>query len=93
MLRRLLPLSLAGVLLACGGASDPAAVDVGAAPTVPPTAAATESSAVAPPSTSGAAVTDAPEALQFSAPLVGGGQIELASLAGRPVLLWFWAPW
>jgi hypothetical protein len=39
---------------------------------------------------SGAAV---PAALQFSAPLVGGGEIELGALAGRPVLLWFWAPW
>lgn len=40
--------------------------------------------------TSGAVV---PAALQFSAPLVGGGEIELGALAGRPVLLWFWAPW
>lgn len=34
-----------------------------------------------------------PAALQFSAPLVGGGEIEMGEFAGRPVLLWFWAPW
>ena len=34
-----------------------------------------------------------PEALKFAAPLIGGGDIELTTLAGRPVLLWFWAPW
>jgi hypothetical protein len=38
-------------------------------------------------------VIGAPAALQFTAPLVGGGDIEMATLAGRPVLLWFWAPW
>lgn len=36
---------------------------------------------------------DVPDALRFSAPLVGGGDIELDAFAGRPVLLWFWAPW
>lgn len=34
-----------------------------------------------------------PEALDFAAPLVTGGEIELGEYAGRPVLLWFWAPW
>jgi hypothetical protein len=43
--------------------------------------------------TGGAVVADPPDALAFSAPLIGGGDIEMASLAGRPVLLWFWAPW
>jgi hypothetical protein len=33
-----------------------------------------------------------PAALDFTAPLVGGGQIEMGSLAGKPVVLWFWAP-
>jgi hypothetical protein len=36
--------------------------------------------------------TAVPPVLDFSAPLVGGGQIEVASLAGTPVLFWFWAP-
>jgi peroxiredoxin len=34
-----------------------------------------------------------PAALQFSADAVGGGTIDVASLAGKPTVLWFWAPW
>jgi hypothetical protein len=33
-----------------------------------------------------------PESLAFSAPRVGGGTIDMADYAGKPVLLWFWAP-
>jgi hypothetical protein len=33
-----------------------------------------------------------PQSLAFSAPRVGGGTINLADYAGKPVLLWFWAP-
>lgn len=32
-------------------------------------------------------------ALRFSAPVVGGGQFDGASLAGKPAVLWFWAAW
>ena len=34
-----------------------------------------------------------PATLAFSAPIVGGGQFDGASLAGRPAVLWFWAAW
>lgn len=37
--------------------------------------------------------TAVPEALDFSAKTVSGAAFEGASVAGRPVLLWFWAPW
>jgi hypothetical protein len=33
-----------------------------------------------------------PEALQFTAPLVGGGQFDGATYAGKPTVFWFWAP-
>ena len=33
-----------------------------------------------------------PASLQFSAPLVGGGDIDAATLAGKPTVFWFWAP-
>lgn len=33
-----------------------------------------------------------PEALQVVAPTIDGGELDLATLASRPVLLWFWAP-
>jgi len=33
-----------------------------------------------------------PVLLDFEAPLVGGGTIRGADLAGRDTLFWFWAP-
>jgi hypothetical protein len=33
-----------------------------------------------------------PEALQFTAPLVGGGTFDGAAVADKPTLFWFWAP-
>jgi len=35
---------------------------------------------------------EVPELLDFRAPLVGGGQLDSAALAGTPVVYWFWAP-
>ena len=37
-------------------------------------------------------VAGTPESLQFQGTLVGGGTLDGATLSGRPVLLWFWAP-
>ena len=34
-----------------------------------------------------------PAALQFDAPLVGGGRFDARQQAGRPLALWFWAPY
>jgi hypothetical protein len=34
----------------------------------------------------------APDALRFSAPVVGGGTLDLATYAGQTVAFWFWAP-
>lgn len=33
-----------------------------------------------------------PDSLQFSVPLVGGGELDGSALAGKPVAFWFWAP-
>lgn len=41
------------------------------------------------PSPAAAAV---PSALQFTAPLVGGDELNAAELAGKPTAFWFWAP-
>jgi hypothetical protein len=83
--RRLL-LSVVGVALlaACGDntsfSSEGSIPAVGAAVGAPDsTAAASGRSAV-------------PESLAFTAPRVGGGTIDMADFAGKPVLLWFWAP-
>ena len=108
MIRRVAPILALAALAACGSGSSPdaapaatsttgAAATSTSAPTgstQPPTA-DVDQDRPAPsdaPTTTGA-VLQAPEALRFSAPLVGGDDIELTTLAGRPVLLWFWAPW
>ena len=44
------------------------------------------------PSSAPAQAGDAPAALQLTAPLVGGGTIDLTQYAGSTVALWFWAP-
>ena len=90
-MRRLAPLLAAGIVLAaCGSGTDDAASTVtslstGSTATTPAPTDASEGSAVV--------ADEAPAALRFAAPLIGGGDIELTTLAGRPVLLWFWAPW
>jgi hypothetical protein len=33
------------------------------------------------------------ELLAFTAPAVGGGEVDASIHQGRPTLLWFWAPW
>ena len=35
----------------------------------------------------------APPAFQFAGTTIDGEEFEGADLAGRPVVLWFWAPW
>ncbi len=86
------------VLAACGGGDDNAddpvegPIDVSTEPTAVPTEVPAESSTPSTP-TDSASATEVPAALDFSAPLVGGGEIEMGEFAGRPVLLWFWAPW
>lgn len=33
------------------------------------------------------------DALGFTAPLIDGSELDLRSLAGRPVVFWFWSPY
>jgi len=97
--RLALPLIAVGMLAACGGAETDSAVpaaapapsDTGTSDTQP--AATPSSTPTAPGEAASSVPANVPEALKFAAPLVGGGDIELTTLAGRPVLLWFWAPW
>ena len=87
---RLATLLLAGILVAgCGTAATEDAGD--------PTPSADPSTPASRPQDSLAKTPDeaapVPETLAFSATTVGGEAFEGASLAGRPTLLWFWAPW
>lgn len=58
----------------------------------------TESDGTSPPAADDADAAPAeptasvPEALQFTAPLVGGGTFDGAAFAGKPTVFWFWAP-
>ena len=82
---------LAGV--ACGGTSggDDSSAPAPAADTAAPdtTVADTDSTPVDAGSQSAASV---PALLQFTAPLIGGGEIAADELAGKPTAFWFWSP-
>lgn len=57
---------------------------------------ASETSAPAAPDRAGktsGATRSIPDALRFTADTLDGKAFEGADLAGRPVVLWFWAPW
>ena len=56
------------------------------------TIATTSPVATAPPTTTTSSTAVVPVLLDFEAPLVGGGTIRGADLAGRDTLFWFWAP-
>jgi thiol-disulfide isomerase/thioredoxin len=86
---------LAISLAACGGEASTSADDPGSASaTDSPSAASSDSSGDAG-STDGAErpAGDVPALLDFTSTTVAGEDFEGASLAGRPVVLWFWAPW
>jgi predicted small lipoprotein YifL len=46
----------------------------------------------APPAATAAPADGTPKVLSFTADRLGGGKVAGASLAGRPVAFWFWAP-
>lgn len=84
------------LLAACGSAGGSLgtvlAADGTGTPT--PTPAATGATEPAGPQTRTAPPSPAvPQALRFTARTVAGRAFDGADLAGRPVVLWFWAPW
>jgi thiol-disulfide isomerase/thioredoxin len=86
---------LAISLAACGGeattaADDPGSTSVPESPGDSPSDSPSDATA-----TEGAegADTTVPELLDFTSTTVAGESFEGASLAGRPVVMWFWAPW
>ncbi|MFJ8648213.1 redoxin domain-containing protein [Streptomyces sp. NPDC093546] len=76
-------------LTGCGGDTQPSADKPPAAPatssaTTGGTAGSTTESTTSP---------SAPEALRFTGTTVDGKPFDGTSLAGKPTVLWFWAPW
>lgn len=59
-------------------------------PADPPATTGSAPTTMAPPPTPPAEV---PETLAFRAPTVDGGELDAATLAGDPVVFWFWASW
>jgi hypothetical protein len=76
-------LSLLGT--SCADTTDPGAARTSRSGTQIPT-----SGEPAAPSPS---ASEVPEVLDFQAPLLDGGTFRGASLTGKDVAFWFWAPW
>ncbi|WP_327034471.1 TlpA family protein disulfide reductase [Micromonospora ureilytica] len=75
---------------ACTGTAPGGPVAAGSAPAsagAPPTPTATATGG--PP----AAPAQVPDVLRFTGTTLGGAAFDAAQLAGKPVVLWFWAPW
>ncbi|MFG2760917.1 redoxin domain-containing protein [Streptomyces wuyuanensis] len=93
--RTVLPATVAAALLTltgCGTSGSDAADDAGAS------SPSTASSPAQPPagsegSGSGSDGAKVPGALNFTATTVDGEPFDAKSLAGKPTVLWFWAPW
>ncbi|MEU8181608.1 redoxin domain-containing protein [Micromonospora sp. NPDC049044] len=73
---------------ACTGTAPGGPAVAGAAPT--PTGGPTGAATSVPPGTVPAQV---PDVLRFSGTTLTGTAFDAAQLAGKPVVLWFWAPW
>ncbi|RAO11017.1 Soluble secreted antigen MPT53 [Micromonospora noduli] len=77
---------------ACTGTAPGGPAAAGSAPAstgAPPTP------ADAPPTPTGGppAPAQVPDVLRFTGATLGGAAFDAAQLAGKPVVLWFWAPW
>ncbi|MFF5171813.1 TlpA family protein disulfide reductase [Micromonospora sp. NPDC000089] len=59
----------------------------------PPAGAAPAGGAAGAPAAPGTPPAAVPDALRFTGTTLDGGAFSAAGLAGRPVVLWFWAPW
>lgn len=105
MVRRRVPsVAVATILWAAViGACSDASPDAGApAPSSTAGTTITESSMTVPDATSTvpggessttAATGPVPESINWTAPLIGGGEIDMSGFRDRGVMLWFWAPY
>ncbi|GGO17402.1 TlpA family protein disulfide reductase [Micromonospora parathelypteridis] len=81
--------ALLGAVSCTGTANPPPAAVADAAPATTGTAPATATPIGSP----SAAPAQVPDILRFTGTTLTGAAFDAAQLAGRPVVLWFWAPW
>lgn len=87
--RTLLPAVLAAALLATAGCGSDSGNDSGGeAQAAPPKTAPAASD-----EGEGEGGTQVPESLNFTGTTVDGEPFDAKTLAGKPTVLWFWAPW
>lgn len=94
--RPVLAVALAALLLGgcADGAEQPGDAASAPASSTAPSSTAPSSTAATPPGPDAASTgAQVPELLEFTATTVSGEAFDGASLAGRPTLFWFWAPW
>ncbi|WP_223165653.1 redoxin domain-containing protein [Lentzea indica] len=75
------------MLLAACGAGEPGPVSQ------PPSATSPSATSTVASPTSTSSPANVPDQLKFTAKTVDGAEISGADLAGKPAVLWFWAPW
>jgi thiol-disulfide isomerase/thioredoxin len=88
----LVSLTLAAGLAVTGCGAAPAAPSRQSAPAAPAASSAGPPAAAAAASPAATAVTVSKH-LRFSGTTVAGAKFDAAGLAGKPAILWFWAPW
>jgi thiol-disulfide isomerase/thioredoxin len=76
-------IAAAGILAGCSPAATPPAA---APPAAAPQPVAAEQSAAAAPAV-------VPASLKFTGKTLDGKPFDAATMAGKPTILWFWAPW
>jgi thiol-disulfide isomerase/thioredoxin len=100
--RSALAAAIAAGLLSSACTGGTTATDAGAVPSTSPTAsspapstpgAAQSQSESEPAVNSGGGADAVPASLDFTATTVSGADFAGADVAGKPVVLWFWAPW
>ncbi|MBC9718352.1 redoxin domain-containing protein [Streptomyces sp. TRM66268-LWL] len=89
--RTLLPAVLAAAALAVVGCGSDSSGETRAPSSKAP--ASTPSPTASDAGTDGSDAGQVPEALDFTATTVDGEEFDAKTLAGKPTVLWFWAPW
>ncbi|MFD0903200.1 redoxin family protein [Actinomadura sediminis] len=91
-MKKAIVIVIGAALLAAGCGGGDGDGDGGSA-AVEPTAAAPGSTAPQTPGETGGTGQNVPEALRFKGETLDGEPFDGATLAGKPVVFWFWAPW